>query len=66
MKQEARGKATNLKGRVKEVAGIITGNPKLERQGAQQRTAGALDESVGKARRKVGELVSKAGEAIKR
>ncbi len=59
-KQEARGKVKKLQGRVKEAAGIITGNPKLEREGSRQRTEGAVQESVGKARRKVGELVERS------
>lgn len=66
MKQESRGKLTKLKGRVKEAAGVLTGDRKLERQGAQERAAGAVQESVGKARRKVGELVTGVGKAIKR
>jgi uncharacterized protein YjbJ (UPF0337 family) len=45
-----------LKGRVKEVAGIMTGNRKLEREGSRQRAGGAVQESVGKARRKVVEI----------
>lgn len=66
MKQESRGRLTKLKGRVKEAAGVLTGDRKLERQGAQERAAGAAQESVGKARRKVGELVTGIGKAIKR
>lgn len=66
MKQESRGKLTKLKGRVKEATGVLTGDKKLESEGAQDRAAGAVQESVGKARRKVGELVTGVGKAIKR
>ncbi|MCM2316678.1 MAG: CsbD family protein [Thermoanaerobaculia bacterium] len=66
MKQESRGKLAKLKGRVKEAAGVLTGDEKLERDGARERAAGAIQESVGKARRKVGELVTGVGKAIKR
>jgi uncharacterized protein YjbJ (UPF0337 family) len=55
-KQEARDKVGKLEGRVKEVAGITTGNRKLEREGSRQRAGGAVQESVGKARRTVGEM----------
>jgi uncharacterized protein YjbJ (UPF0337 family) len=65
MKQESRGKVMKLKGRVREAAGIITGNRKLERQGARQRAVGAVHESVGKARRRAGGLASRAATAIK-
>jgi uncharacterized protein YjbJ (UPF0337 family) len=64
--QEARGKVKKLQGRVKEAAGIITGNRKLEQEGARQRAGGAVQESLGKARRKVGELVDGVAKAIKK
>lgn len=66
MKQELQGKVTKLKGRVTEAAGILAGDRKLERQGAQQRAVGTVQESIGKARRKAGELVGDVGKAIKR
>ena len=65
-RQEARGKAKSREGRVKEVAGIVTGNRKLEREGARQRTEGSVQEGLGKARRKVGEFVGKVATAIKK
>lgn len=64
--QEIRGKVKNLTGRVKEAAGIITGNPELENEGAAQRVDGALDEGVGKARRKVGELLDDVADTLKK
>lgn len=64
--QETHGKVEKLKGRAKEAAGIITGNSKLEREGARQRVEGAAEESIGKARRKVGEVVDEIAEAIKK
>ena len=66
MGQEAHGKRERLKGRVKEAAGIITGDGALERKGARQRAGGAVQESLGKARRKVGEFVAVAAKAIKK
>ena len=65
-KQETRGKVEKLKGREKEATGTLTGNRKLEREGSRQRAKGAAQESVGKARRKVGELVDGIAKAIKK
>jgi|tagenome__1003787_1003787.scaffolds.fasta_scaffold16986224_1 uncharacterized protein YjbJ (UPF0337 family) len=50
---EARGKLDNLKGRVKQAAGSITGNKKLEAEGAAERVKGAAQEKVGTAKRKL-------------
>jgi uncharacterized protein YjbJ (UPF0337 family) len=55
-----------VKGRIKEAAGTLTGNPDLENEGASQRTGGALQEGLGKARRKVGEAIEEIGEDLKR
>lgn len=63
--QETRGMTKKITGQVKEVAGILTGNEKLEKKGADQRAKGELQESVGKARRKVGELVDSVAKTIK-
>ena len=65
-KQEARGKVKKLQGRVKEAVGSITGNRKLEREGSRQRAEGAVQEGLGKARRKVGEFVDGVAKAIKK
>ena len=56
-KQETRGKVKKLKGRVKEAVGIVTGDAALEKKGARQRAKCSVQESLGKARRKVGEFV---------
>jgi len=66
MSQEMRGKVKGLKGRAKEAAGIIAGDSKLEREGAQERAEGAAQQGLGRARRKVGELVEEFGAAIKK
>lgn len=66
VKQESEGKIDKLKGRLKEAAGIVTGDRALERQGAQQRAKGAVEESLGRARRKVGEAVDEVARAIKK
>lgn len=64
--QEARGQVKALKGRVKEAVGIVTGDSALEREGSRQRAEGAVQEGVGKARRKAGELVDGIAAVIKR
>jgi len=63
--QETRGTVKKLTGELKEAAGIVTGDKKLERKGATQRAEGAAQESVGKLKRKVGELVDAVATAIK-
>jgi uncharacterized protein YjbJ (UPF0337 family) len=65
MTQETEGKVKKLTGQVKEAAGVLIGNEKLEQEGAAQRAEGAVEETVGKARRKVGELVDSVAKAIK-
>ncbi|MEP6995190.1 MAG: CsbD family protein [Acidobacteriota bacterium] len=65
-KDELEGKKENLRGRVKEAVGALTDNPNLEEEGADERAAGGLQESLGKARRKVGEAISDLGDKIKR
>lgn len=64
--RESRAKVKQLKGRVKQAAGIVTGNSALEREGSRQRAGGAVEETLGKARRKVGEFVGGVARAIKK
>jgi uncharacterized protein YjbJ (UPF0337 family) len=65
-KDEVQGKARNLKGRVKEAAGALTGNKQLESDGANDRASGAAQDTVGKARRKVGEALENLGKNLKK
>ncbi len=65
-KDELSGKKSNMKGRIKEAAGIVTGNEKLEQEGSEERTEGAAQETIGKARRKVGEALEDLGNKLKR
>jgi uncharacterized protein YjbJ (UPF0337 family) len=65
-KDEIQGKAENIKGRVKEAAGTLTGNERLESEGASDRAEGAIRKEAGTARRKVGEAIEDLGEKIKR
>jgi uncharacterized protein YjbJ (UPF0337 family) len=50
---EIKGKADNLKGRVKEAAGSLSGDKKLQAEGTFDRVKGAAQEKLGEAKRKV-------------
>jgi uncharacterized protein YjbJ (UPF0337 family) len=63
---EIKGKATNVKGRVKEAAGNLTGNKELESEGAADRAKGAVREGFGEAKRKVGEAIEDLGKDTKK
>jgi len=53
----ATGKSDELKGRVKEAAGALTGDKKLKRQGK-------ADQAVGKVKQKVEKVVDKVKKAL--
>ena len=64
-RDEREGKSENLKGRVKEATGALLDDEELQKEGADQRAAGELQEDVGKLRRKAGEALEELGEKIK-
>jgi len=49
-KDQVKGKVENLKGRVKEAAGALTGNKHRQADGLVDRVEGAAREKVGEAR----------------
>lgn len=53
----ASGKTDELKGRVKEAAGALTGNKKLKRKGR-------ADQAVGKIKQQVGKVIDKVKDAV--
>jgi uncharacterized protein YjbJ (UPF0337 family) len=55
---EKRGTLDNVKGRVKQAAGTVTGNKKLEAEGAAERVKGAAEEAAGKAKRDLHEATA--------
>ena len=63
---ELRGKADQLKGRVKDAVGRATGDEQLRDEGAVDEASGKVQEGVGKARRKIGEAIEDIGDSIKR
>ena len=52
------GKSDELKGRVKEAAGALTGDPKLKREGK-------LDQAVGKTKQAADKAIEKVKAAVK-
>ena len=53
-KDKAEGTFHQAKGKIKEVAGEITDNPRLEISGKVEKIAGELQEKVGKAKKVLG------------
>ena len=54
----AGGKTDEMKGRMKEAAGALTGDQKLKREGR-------VDQTVGKLKQKVDEIIDKVNETVK-
>ena len=65
-RDEVRGKADRMKGRVKEGVGSATGNERLRGEGMADRAKGSAQEGFGKGRRKVGNAVKDLGRKISR
>lgn len=65
-KDELKGKATDLKGRIKGMVGDATGDEELRQEGAADRVEGQTQETWGRGKRKVGEAVKDIGDRIKR
>jgi uncharacterized protein YjbJ (UPF0337 family) len=63
---ELRGKADQIKGRVKDAVGKATGDERLRDEGAADGASGKAQETFGRARRKVGETIEDIGDNIKR
>ncbi len=59
-----RAKTDQMKGRVKEAAGTLSGDKDLEAEGKADRRAGEAKEKVDQAKGKVDEVIDKAGEVI--
>jgi len=53
-KDQAKGKFENLKGKIKEAAGIVTGQRKLESEGKDQKLAGKAREKLGQVKKVLG------------
>jgi uncharacterized protein YjbJ (UPF0337 family) len=53
-KDQAHGAFHQLEGKVKEIAGKVSDNPKLEAQGTGERIAGKVQEKIGQVEKVVG------------
>lgn len=65
-KAEVKGKIKKAKGTVKEDVGHAVGNRRMENQGAADRQEGSVQETLGKARRKVGDAVKDLGKTLRK
>ena len=65
-KDEMEGKAEALRGKVKQAAGDLTDNERLHDEGVADEISGDTKDTLGQARRKVGEAVEDIGENIKK
>jgi uncharacterized protein YjbJ (UPF0337 family) len=54
MKDKVKGTFHEAKGKVKEVAGKITDNPKLEAKGKVEKIAGKAQEKIGQVKKVLG------------
>ena len=63
-KDEIKGKGKQISGAIKDRAGELIKDPKLEAKGEAERVEGKIQEKVGKVRRKTGEAVVTAAKAI--
>ena len=61
----ASGKSDEVKGRVKEAAGVLTGDKKLERQGKTDQAVGKLKQTVEKVKKKAEEAIDAAQAALR-
>jgi uncharacterized protein YjbJ (UPF0337 family) len=65
-RDELKGKAEALKGKVKQAAGTITRNPELHDEGVIDEIAGRTQAAMGRTKRKVGEAVERVGAVLKK
>ena len=54
MKDKVEGTFHEAKGKIKEVAGEITDNPKLETKGKSEKLAGKVQEKIGQVKKVLG------------
>jgi uncharacterized protein YjbJ (UPF0337 family) len=65
-RDELEGKAEAFKGKVKQEVGKFTDDPELHDEGVADEAAGKTQETVGTAKRKVGETIEDMGKAVKK
>ena len=65
-KDEIKGKAERLKGRVKQQSADVMNDENLRDEGIADEAAGKVREGFGKGKRKVGEAIEDLGKSVKR
>ena len=65
-RDELEGKAEALKGKIKQATGDLTDDADLHDEGVVDEAAGRTQGAVGKARRKVGEVIEDIGNTVKK
>jgi uncharacterized protein YjbJ (UPF0337 family) len=54
-KDKAKGQYHEVKGKIKEMAGELTDNPKLEAEGINEKVAGKVQQKIGEVKKVFGE-----------
>jgi uncharacterized protein YjbJ (UPF0337 family) len=65
-RDELEGKAEALKGKIKQATGDLTNDPQLHDEGVADEVAGKTQDTLGRAKRKVGEVIEDIGKTIKK
>ena len=65
-RDEVRGKADQVKGRVKEAVGDLNNDEQLREEGQADQAVGSVEESFGKGRRKIGNAIKDIGKKVGR
>jgi uncharacterized protein YjbJ (UPF0337 family) len=65
-KDEKVGKSKEIKGKIKETAGRVIGNPELEDSGVREARVGKAQHEFGTAKRNLGDAVEKVAKEIKK
>ena len=65
-RDEVEGKAGALKGKIKQVVGDLTDDSHLHDRGVADEAAGRTKDTLGHAKRKVGETLEDTGKTIKK
>ena len=53
-KDQVQGKFHKIKGKIKEIAGDLSDNPKLEAEGTDENIAGIVQEKIGQVKKVLG------------
>jgi uncharacterized protein YjbJ (UPF0337 family) len=64
-RDELEGKGDQLKGKIKQGVGDMTGNDRLKDEGVADEASGDVQEGFGRGRRKVGEAIEDIGDKLK-